>query len=234
MDVSLAKNRQEIFETSTQYLLPILMIYLMATLAADVVAYKFVKFGPLIESGATFIFPLTYLLSDVVTEVYGYKIARRFIWLNLLCELLFALLVVGIIRLQSPTFWQHQSAFDHSLGNVLRFVVSGIIANIVSDFLNVYLISKSKIFMKGRYFWLRSLGSTAVSELLLVMITGFFAFTGTISLLKVAQVAGSAYVLEILYALVFVWPGWLLILYLKKKEKLDIYDYDVDYNPFRY
>ncbi len=234
MDVSLATSRQKAFEINARYILPVLMFYLMATLAADVVAYKLVQFGPLVESGATLIFPITYLLGDVVTEVYGYRVARQFIWLNLVCELLFALLVMGVIHLQPPHFWQGQLAFEQSLGHVLRFVLSGIVGNLMSDFLNVYLISKWKVFMRGQYFWLRSLGSTAISELVLVVVTGFFAFTGTMSLAHVFQLAGSAYVLEIVYALIFVWPGWLLILFLKKKEKLDTYDYNVDYNPFRY
>ncbi|OGO91345.1 MAG: hypothetical protein A3F41_00465 [Coxiella sp. RIFCSPHIGHO2_12_FULL_44_14] len=232
MTVTGASNKN--FELNSKYILPIIMLFLMATLAADVVAYKFVAFGPLIESGATFIFPITYLLGDVVTEVYGYSLARKFIWLNLVCELIFALLVISVIHLQSPSFWQYQSDFEHTLGNVLRFVVAGIIGNIVSDFLNVYLISKWKIFMKGKHFWFRSIASTAISELLLVVITGFSAFTGTMSLFNVAKVAGSAYVLEIFYAFVFVWPGWILIIFLKKAEKIDIYDYHVDYNPFRY
>lgn len=222
------------FELNSKYILPIIMLYLMATLAADVVAYKFVAFGPLIESGATLIFPFTYLLGDVVTEVYGYSTARKFIWLNLICELIFALLIIGVIRLDSPAFWSYQSDFEHSLGNVLRFVISGIIANIISDFFSVYIISKGKIFMKGKHFWFRSIASTCISELLLVVITGFSAFTGTTSLLNVAKIAGSAYILEIAYACIFVWPGWMLIIFLKKAEKIDVYDYNIDYNPFRY
>lgn len=222
------------FELNTKYLLPLMMLYLMATLAADVVANKFVTLGPLLESGATLIFPLTYLIGDVVTEVYGYQVARKFIWLNLSCEFIFAILILMVINLDSPTSIPHQTEFKYSLGNMLRFVVSGMIANIVSDFLNIYLISRWKIFMKGQFFWFRSIASTAISELLLVVITGFSAFTGTIALMDVAKVAASAYVLEIAYAILFVLPGWWLIMFLKKAEGLDVYDYHVNYNPFYY
>lgn len=231
---SLGNLNNQAFEFNSKYLLPLMMLYLMATLAADVVANKFVTFGPLLESGATLIFPLTYLIGDVVTEVYGYQVARKFIWLNLICEFIFALLVLLVINLDSPPGIPHQAEFKASLGNILRFVASGVIANIVSDFLNVYLISRWKVFMKGRYFWLRSIASTAVSELLLVVICGFSAFTGTIALHDVVKVAASAYVLEIAYAILFVWPGWWLILFLKKAEGLDVYDYKVNYNPFYY
>lgn len=222
------------FVLNSKYILPIMMLYLMATLAADVVAYKIVSLGPLLESGATFIFPITYLLGDVVTEVYGYKMARKFIWLNLLCELIFAILIVTVLHFDSPSFWHNQKAFESSLGNILLFVISGITGNIVSDFLNVYLISKWKIFMKGKHFWLRSIASTSISELLMVLITGFLAFTGTLTLSEVTKLAASAYVLELFYAFIFVWPGWMLIIYLKKKENIDTYDYNVDYSPFRY
>ncbi len=222
------------FELNSKFILPIIMLYVMATLAADVVAYKFVTIGPLVESGATLIFPLTYLLSDIVTEVYGYKIARKFIWLNLICELLFAVLIVAIVGMKSPAFLHRQHYFNLALGNTLRFVVSGIIANIISDFLNVYLISKWKIFMKGKHFWLRSVASTSISELFLVVITGLSAFTGTISFMHVVKVVSSAYIMELFYAFIFVWPGWMLILFLKKAENIDTYDYNIDYNPFRF
>ena len=234
MEATLAKNQQKPFELNSKYILPIIMLYLMATLAADVVAYKFIAFGPLIESGATLIFPITYLLGDIVTEVYGYRVARKFIWLNLICELIFAVLIVSVINLKSSAYASYQNDFNHALGNILRFVISGIIANIVSNFLNVYLISKWKILMKGKHFWLRSVASTAVSELLLNIIAGSLAFTGTMALGHVWNLIASAYLLEIFYAFIFVWPGWVLILYLKKKEHIDVYDYNTNDNPFRY
>ena len=232
MDV--AHSNLKSFELNSKYILPILMLYLMATLAADVVAYKFVKFGFLIESGATFLFPITYLLGDVVTEVYGYKIARKFIWLNLLCELIFAILILSVINLKSPPRWQEQPEFDKSLGNILRFVLSGILGNVISDFLNIYLISKWKVIMKGRYFWLRSILSTSISEFVLVIVTGFAAFYGPLNLTKFLQLATSAYILEIAYAFIFVWPGWAIIFFIKKREKIDVYDYETKYNPFVY
>lgn len=234
MENTLSQSQQTPFELNSKYLLPIMMLYLMATLAADVVNFKFIMIGPLLESGATLIFPITYLLGDIVTEVYGYHIARKFIWLNLLCELIFAFIVFAVIHVQSATGIAYQNDITHALGNILRFVLAGIIANIVSDFLNVYLISKWKIFMKGKHFWLRSLGSTAVSELFLNIITGMLAFFGSMNIMHLFHLITSAYLLEIFYAIVFVWPGWMIIIYLKKKEQIDVYDYNTNYNPFHY
>jgi len=222
------------FELNSKYILIIAAIFIMATLAADVVAYKMVSIGPLIESGATFIFPITYLLGDVVTEVYGFRIARQLIWLNLACELIFAALILGVIHLKSPPFWHHQREFEQTLGNMMRFVASGIVANIISDFLNIYLISKWKIFMKGKYFWLRSIASTSISELILIIIVAFSAFTGPLNISQVFRLSFSAYALELFYAFIFVWPSWILILHLKKKERMDVYDHNVSYNPFKF
>lgn len=234
MDSIEKTNYNHHYQLNSKYLLPILMIYLMVTLAADVVAYKFIQIGPLVESGATLVFPITYLLGDVVTEIYGYAIARKFIWLNLICELIFSVIIFIIIHLDPPSFSHNQAAFNTVLGNTMRFVTAGIIANIISDFLNIYLISKWKVLLKGRHFWFRSLASTAISEFFLVIITGFTAFTGTIALTDVVHIAASAYILEIFYALLFVWPGWILIVYLKKSEKIDVFDHGINYNIFRY
>lgn len=222
------------FRLNSRFILPIMMVYLMATLAADVVAYKWVTLGPLVESGATLLFPITYLLSDVVTEIYGYDMARKFIWLNLTCELIFALLVVAIIHMHSPAFLHNQIYFNHALGNTLRFVCAGVVANLASDFLNIYLISKWKIFMKGKHFWLRSVASTSISELFLVVVPGLLSFAGTMPMDHIVKMMSSAYLLELFYAFIFVWPGWMLILFLKKAEGIDAYDHDINYSPFRF
>lgn len=86
--------------------------------------------------------------------------------------------------------------------------------------------------MKGKHFWLRSVASTCISELFLVVITGLTAFAGTMSLNHLSNIILSAYGLELFYAFIFVWPGWFVIVYLKKAEALDTYDYNVNYNPF--
>lgn len=219
---------------NSHFILPIAMLYLMAMLAADAVAFKFVGVAGIALSGATVVFPFTYLFSDVIAEVYGYDTARRIIWLSLFCELFFAIIIKGVIRLPYPAFANYQAAFNLVDGSLIRFVMGGIVGNVASSFLNIYLISKWKIMAKGRVFWLRSIVATAISELLITCIAVLIGFSSVMSIWNQLKVIVCGYSLEMFYAVIFVWPAWGISAFLKAKEGIDSYDYGVNYNPFRF
>lgn len=207
-------------------------LQISCTLAAATVGYVVISLGPTIQSGATFIFPLTYILSDITAEVYGYRVARLLIWLTLACEALFALLVTIIVSMPdiSP---ENQIVNQAALGSVFRFVLSGFVAVVISDFLNIYLLSRWKILVHGQYFCLRSVASTAIASLILVFITIGIAFYGKIPFGQMMHLIGSAYMLELFYAVLFVYPAFFIAEYIKRKEKIDVYDLGTNFNPFK-
>lgn len=219
---------------NSRFIVPIAMLFVTASLAADAIAYKLIGIGPILEPGATIIFPLTYLIGDIVTEVYGYEMAKRLIWYGLAAEFIFAFLIKGVLMLPGASFWHFQRSYDIVLGSLPRFVFAGLIGDLASSFLNAYVVSKTKIFMKGKYFWIRSIVATAISEFALVILTAFVAFTGKLPGWEMIKLFISAYGLEIVYAFVFVWPGWMLVKALKRWERIDAFDYDVSYNPFKF
>lgn len=219
---------------NSRFILPISMLYLTAMLAADVVAFKFADISGITLSGATIVFPFTYLFGDVIAEVYGYDIARRIVWLGLASEFLFALIIKCVIVLPYAHFANYYNAFQIADGSMLRFVTGGILGNIASSFLNIYLISKWKIMAKGRIFWLRSIVATAISELVIIAFAVLIGFTGQMSIEMAIKIIAWAYGLEIIYAIIFVWPAWGISTLLKNKEGIDSYDYGVNYNPFRF
>ncbi|MDQ8039848.1 MAG: queuosine precursor transporter, partial [Rickettsiella sp.] len=214
------------------YILILGMVNLTISLAADIVAYKLVNLGPKLLPGAPLIFPLTYIIGDIVTEVYGYNVAKKIIWLTLVCELFFVIAVKLIIHVPSPIFWHQQSSHNEA-NPFLRFVLLGIFAVISSSFINIYIISKLKIFMKGKHFWLRSLGSSAFSGFVLVLVTILIGFSGNIQGPKVIYLILSVYSIEVLYSLLGVWPASIITAFLKLEEQLDIYDTKTDFNPFK-
>lgn len=219
---------------NSRFIIILSMIFLTASLAADAIAYKFTGLSNIIIiSGATIVFPVTYTIGDLIAEVYGYAAARRLIWYGLFCELIFALLIEGVIRLPSPVQFSYQNEYKDIFNPILRFVVSGIAADLASNFVNIYVISKWKIFMKGKKFWLRSIGSTAIAELVMNIIICFMAFSGIGTFLDVVKITFSAYALEMIYACIFVIPAALLAAFLKKHENIDAFDFDTNYNPFR-
>ena len=219
---------------NSKFILVLAMLFITASLAADVVAYKFVLIGPLLESGATIIFPFTYVLGDVITEVYGYPTIKKIIWIGLSCELLFAVLINFIIHSHALHRFPYQAEYTHVLGGLLTFVLSCIIGDVFSSFANVYIISKFKIFLKGRVFALRSIFSTAVGELIMNIITCLLAFLHFTTFHSVLHIILSAYLLELIYAVIFVVPAQLLCIILKQAENRDAYDYNVNYNIFSF
>lgn len=211
------------------------MLFITVDLAAVSTAYKMVSLNNLfkINSGATFIFPITYALGDIVAEVYGYNMARKLIWLSLFLQFIFAALVTIDIHLPSPEFWKEDNAYITVFGSIFRFVLAGTLANIISNFMNIYLVSKLKIPMEGKLFWLRSIISTLISGFLLVAIVIIAGFSGKeINLLKTWIMFKSTYICEIFYAFVLVIPAAFAAKFLKHSENIDVYDYHTNFNPF--
>tara|TARA_R110000868_G_scaffold410505_1_gene698714 strand:+ start:1726 stop:2424 length:699 start_codon:yes stop_codon:yes gene_type:complete len=223
------------FQLNSKYVLLLVMLYVAASVAADTVAYNFSSFFGFLESGATIIFPITYILGDIISEVYGWNTAMKVVWLGLLSEALFAGLILFDLSLKPF----HSSGVDIShfhavLDNMWLFVAGGIISNAIAGLLNVYFISKWKVWTKGKVFWVRSILSTCISEFILIVVTILIAFLPFYGAVFTAKVFVDAYILEIIYAFIFVIPAQLIVSFLKKSEKIDNYDYDISYNPFKF
>lgn len=218
---------------NSKFIVFLAMLYITIMLAADVVAFRFANFFGLVESGATIIFPLTYILGDILCEVYGWKTTMRIVWLALLCEGFFALLITIIIHIPAYGIGDFQDQYINVLGNIWLFVIAGIIANTISGLLNIYFMSKWKVLTNGKVFWLRSILATCISEFILIIITIVIAFLPFIKLQMTMKVFTHAYLLEIIYAILFVYPAKIIVNFLRRKEKIDAYDYGISYNPFK-
>ena len=229
--MSIIKNNAPL-HIDSKFILLISMVFVAVMIAADTVAYDFVKFFGLTESGATILFPLTYLLGDVVCEVYGWNIAMKMVWFGLAAEWFFSVAILPVLHMSSAGLLAKQGAYQEILGNMWLFVSAGVIANAICALLNVYFISKWKILTKGRVFWVRSVLSTCITEFILILITVLIAFTHAIDLKNTLRIFFNAYFLEVIYAFIFVVPAHFLVKYLRKAENIDAYDYNVNYNPF--
>lgn len=148
-------------------------------------------------------------------------------------EGIFAALVTFIIHMPIYGIGDYQDQYVNILGNMWLFVIGGIVANIIAGLMNIYFMSKWKILTQGKIFWLRSIFSTCISEFMLIIITVLIAFVPFIHMEATMKVFIHAYFLEIIYALLFVFPAKYLVDFLRKKEQIDAYDFGVSYNPFK-
>lgn len=177
------------------------MIYVAIDLSSMVFAYKIIEIGPLIGAASSLIFPATYSIMDIIAEVYDYKIAKKIVWYAFACDLLFAILVLIISRVPS-TNQAETSVYIHIFSPLLRAVIAQMIGVLAGAFINIYLISKWKILVNGRYFWLRSIGSSTIGEAVMLVISALIALVGVLQLNKLIQLIMYTYCYKIIFAIV--------------------------------
>jgi uncharacterized integral membrane protein (TIGR00697 family) len=179
------------------------------------------------------ILPLTFFCSDVITEVYGYKLSRQIIWAGICCELIFAIICAELSKLPSPSYWQYSFAYNEVLGKLPRIFLAGFIGRVCGLFSNIYIISKWKILLKGKSFWLRSLGSSAVGEAVFTILSVLIIFTGTLSFPKIFSIIILAYFYKLIFSPLAIIPATICANFLKKSESVDVYDSSTNFNPFK-
>jgi len=195
------------------------------------VAVKIIAIGPFELPAAFLIFPISYIFGDILTEVYGYRVARRVIWLGFTANLLFVVFVWLAIIMPPASFWQGQEAFSEILGQTPRVLLAAAAGYFCGEFINSYIMAKMKIASRGRHLWARTIGSTVIGQGVDSFIFITIAFIGTpafaISIMVthwVAKVLVEVMAQPLLYKTVN---------YLKRIERLDTFDTDTNFNPFR-
>lgn len=216
-----------------KYLIILAMLYLIAFIFPVMLAYRIVQIGRFIGPGGTMFFPASYLFADIIAEVYGYKISRQILWTAICCQMTIAVLIFVVLHLPYPSYWHYESDFEIVLGHSLRYALASTVGNFCGEFTNIYLISKFKIFLKGKYFWMRSVGASCLGEAALTMVVFFISFEGVMSLSHVFELTVDAYIFKSLFAIVAAFPAIFVVRFLKKSEAIDVYDQNVNFNPFK-
>ncbi len=206
-------------------------IFITCLITANIVGVKIVNLGFFILPAAVVLFPLSYIFGDILTEVYGYRQARRVIWLGFFCNLIFvAVAWVGQVLPPAP-LWEWQEAYESILGYTPRLLIASFCGYFAGEFGNSFILAKMKILTRGRWLWTRTIGSTIVGQGLdtLIFVTGAYfgaPFFVPVMILHhwLAKVGIEALATPFTYAAVN---------FLKKKEAIDTYDYKTNFNPFR-
>lgn len=221
----------EIFHKS-KYFIYIAISFVVVLILSNITAGKIAKFGPLFLSGATIVFPISFIFGDILTEVYGYKASRRIIWSGF-ASLVFMSFILWLVQILPPApFWQNQNAYETILGSVPRIVVASITAYFLGEFSNSFVLSRMKVWMKGKYLWMRTIGSTIVGEGVDSIVFATIAFYGTMPLQALATLILSIYIFKVLYEILATPLVYLIVNKLKKAEGIDVYDKGISYNPF--
>ena len=217
-----------------KYMIILSMFYLTAFIFPVMLAYRMVSVGSFLLPGGTLFFPASYLIGDIIAEVYGYQVARQLVWSAIFCQLLICSLIIIVLHLPFPSNWLYEQDFDIVLGHSLRYAIASTVGNFLGEFVNIYIISKFKILLKGRYYWLRSLGASCIGEAVLTSTVFFITFVGVTSLQNIFALTLSGYLFKILFSVLALFPITYLVSFLKRNERIDVCDQGLDFNPFKF
>ncbi len=220
-----------IHERYSLWFLLVVAIFITSLITANITAVKLIEIFGFVMPAGIIIFPVSYIFGDVLTEVYGYRQARRVIWLGFVCNLL-TVIAIGIGQILPPaSFWDGQDAYERILGYTPRLLVASFLAYLVGEFANSFVLAKMKIATNGRWLWTRTIGSTLVGQGLdsLVFIT--LAFAGTIPLAGLFSAIVTQWLAKSLYEAVATPLTYIVVRFLKQHEGLDVYDRETRFNP---
>jgi len=218
-------------ETYSFWFVFIVGVFVTCLITANITAVKLVNVFGLVVPAAVVIFPISYIAGDVLTEVYGYRQARRVIWLGFLCNLI---AVAGIVlgqALPSAGFWDGQAAYERILGYTPRLLLASFIAYLVGEFANAFVLAKMKIATNGRWLWARTIGSTVIGQGLDSVLFITIAFVGAIPTAGLAEAIITQWLFKVVYETLATPLTYLVVGFFKKQEGVDVYDRDISFNP---
>ena len=207
-------------------------VFVTCLITANIIAVKLIRFAGFILPAAVIIFPVSYIVGDVLTEVYGYREARRVIWLGFLCNLIAVAAIWLGGLLPAAGFWDAQPAYDRILGFTPRLLAASFAAYLVGEFTNAYILAKMKIATRGRWLWTRTIGSTLVGQGLDSTVFITLAFAGTIPVAGMAAAVVTQWLVKSAYEALMTPFTYAVVKFLKRREGLDMYDVDTRFNPF--
>ncbi|MCA0891163.1 queuosine precursor transporter [Qipengyuania flava] len=179
-------------------------------------------------------FPVSYIIGDILTEVYGYARARRVIWTGFAALLFMAFMAWVVVQLPPAAGWPGQEAYEFVFGNSLRIVLASMVAFWAGEFANSYVLAKMKIWTAGRHLWMRTIGSTVVGQGLDSLIFYPLAFWGLagwpVELLW--QVVLSQWAIKTAWEALLTPVTYAAVGALKRAEQFDLYDTETDFSPF--
>lgn len=198
---------------------------------SNTVASKVWSVGGFVFAGAMIIFPVSYILGDVLTEVYGFARARKVIWVGIASNVLMVVvyMIVSALPGVDPEF---STAFSTVLSPVLRVVVASMAGLWCGQFVNSIVLSRLKVATNGRWLWVRTIASTLLGEGIDTAVFVTIAFAGTLPWTVIVNMILTGAAVKTLYEAAITPVTYVVVRWFKRVEGGEAYDDEVAYNPF--
>ena len=209
------------------------MLFTVCLIVSNIVEQKLIQIGPIEATAGLLIFPISYIINDLIAEVWGYRKVRLIIWNGFLLNFMAVLIFKISIVVPGSANFSNQTAFESVLGNTGRIVIASFIAFLFGAFLNAYVMSKMKIMQHGRGFSIRAIVSTIVGEGADSIVFFSIAFSGVIPFNALIMLILTQTGMKTAYEILALPVTNILVKWVKKKEETDVYDNGISYNPVK-
>ncbi len=219
----------------SRYLDLITASFVAVLLISNVAAIKVFTLAGRPFDGGMFIFPISYVFGDVLTEVYGYRRSRRVIWTGFFWLAIMNLVLAVTNAMPPDPDWNRQigqDAFSRVLGVSPRIAGAGLVGYFWGEFANSFVLARMKVMQKGKHLWMRTIGSTVVGELVDTFLFCSIAFWGILPFDKILDYTLTGYLYKCLVEILMTPVTYQVVGFLKREEELDVYDRETDFNPF--
>lgn len=201
-------------------------------LISNIITVKTINVFGLIFTAADMLFPITYILNDIFTEVYGFNKAKLVIWLSFFCNLVMVTIFGVSIWLPADESFTLQNDFVNILGSTPRILIASFISFLVGNFTNAMVLSKIKIKTKGKYLALRTIVSTLIGEGLDTILFVPIVFIGVLNVQEIFSLILNIYALKVLVEVVLTPITYKVVKLIKKNEEIDTFDNEIKYKIF--
>ena len=224
---------EKINQKPLRYFDVIVGLFVAVLIVSNIASTKLVAIHNLIFDGGTILFPLAYIFGDILTEVYGYAKARRVIWIGFFCLFLTSLTLLIVQYLPAASGWDDQTSYVKILGFLPRIAIASLIAYLLGEFINSYVLAKLKIKTAGKYLWIRTIGSTILGEGADTVTFTVIAFAGKLSGTDLINLITTVYFMKVGIEVVCTPITYWVVGFLKRKENVDVYDTNTDFTPIK-
>ncbi|RVU03252.1 VUT family protein [Novosphingobium umbonatum] len=198
-------------------------------------------------------FPISYILGDVLTEVYGYAHARRCVWVGFFALIFMAIMSVVVVAMPAKGDWGCaasgdpvfagilaqkgagyicQSTYISVFGSTWRIVAASLVAFWAGEFVNSFVLAKMKIMTQGKHLWTRTWGSTICGQAVDSLLFYPLAFAGVWTTQNMLMVLVTNWALKVAWEIVLTPATYAVVGYLKQREGVDVFDTDTSFSPF--
>jgi uncharacterized integral membrane protein (TIGR00697 family) len=208
------------------------MLYVALGLCAELLVYKPISMGHSVASAGSFISPFWFILSDIIAELYGYKAAKNMFYCMLVVDFIVALILVLLIHFPSPLTWHGESDYEMIFGPLLKLFLATFVGFFIGGFLNIRLVTKWKVLLKGRYFWLRSIGASMIGEIIFTSLGFAIMLYGTTFQGELVSMIFWGIALKATINILLSFPANIVVFVLKKTDCTRVIASEEIANPF--